>query len=153
MLNLNLGSGGNRKQDYVSVDLHTDADIGLDLTRPLPWKDGEVDNIYSSHVVEHFSREEWERISKEWQRVIKVGGTIEIRCPDIVKVCEKFLDDPTDEFRMMQLYGQQGHDGEFHKNGFTKDSLTASFPDCVATTLAPSTDTELHMMFRKVMKA
>lgn len=147
-----MGSGSSRKQDYVSVDLHTDADIGLDLTRPLPWKDGEVDNIYSSHFIEHLSRKEWELASKEWQRVLKVGGTIEIRCPDIIKVCEKFLLEPTDPYRMMQLYGQQGHEGEFHKNGFTHVSLTESFPECVPTLLVPSSDTELHMSFRKVRR-
>jgi predicted SAM-dependent methyltransferase len=128
MLNLNLGSGTNRKQDYVSVDLYTpEADLGLDLTRPLPFDSESVDNIYASHVIEHFSRAEWDDIKHEWVRVLKPGGTIEIRCPEISKVCKKFLADPTDTFTMMQLYGLQNTPGEYHKNGFTYRSLIADF--------------------------
>jgi predicted SAM-dependent methyltransferase len=150
MLNLNMGSGSNRKQDYVSVDLYTpEADLGIDLTKPLMWDDNTVDNIYASHVVEHFSRDEWELVRKEWARVLKPGGCIEIRCPDIVKVCEKFLKNPDDNFTMMQLYGLQSNEGEFHKNGFTYESLCSSFPDFTPELLEPSTDTEVHARFTK----
>lgn len=150
MLQLNLGSGTNRKQGYISVDLYTpEADLGLDLTRPLPWDDNEVDNIYASHVVEHFSRDEWERIRKEWARVLKPGGTIEIHCPDIEKVCQNYLANPKDPFAMMQLYGLQSTDGEYHKNGFTYGSLCNSFPDMIGELLEPTTETEVHARFTK----
>jgi predicted SAM-dependent methyltransferase len=54
MIALNLGSGDTRVQDHTSVDLHTAADVQHDLTTPLPYADGTVDRIYSSHVIEHF---------------------------------------------------------------------------------------------------
>lgn len=150
MLNLNMGAGTSRAQGYISIDYYApEADLALDITKPLPWGDGEVDNIYSSHCIEHFSRAEWERIRKEWSRILKHGGTIEIRCPDIGKVCRRFIDRPDDSFVMMQLYGLQSNDGEYHKNGFTKESLAASFPGFRADILSPSTDTELHMRFIK----
>ena len=150
MLKLNMGSGTSRYKDYVSVDLYTpEADLGLDITRPLPWKDGEVDCIYASHVVEHFSRDEWELVSKEWYRVLKDGGTIEIRCPDIAEVCKKYLSNPKDPFVMMQLYGLQNTEGEYHKNGFTYGTLCDSFPKMTGELLDPSTDTEVHARFTK----
>lgn len=149
-MKLNLGSGTNRIQDHISVDLYIDeADLGLDLTRKLPFDDESIDAIYSSHVVEHFSRAEWDDIRKDWTRVIKKGGTIEIRCPDIVKVCEQMLANPYDPFTMMKLYGLQSTEGEYHKNGFTQESLTDSFPHMVAELLSPSSDYELHMRFTK----
>lgn len=149
-MNLNLGSGTNRKQGFISVDLYTpEADVQLDLTQPLPYEDETIDNIYASHVVEHFTRDEWEFVRGEWARILKRGGTIEIRCPDIIKVCKKLLLNPEDEFTMKQLYGLQSNDGEHHKNGFTYDSLTKSFPNYTATRLDPSTDTELHVKFIK----
>ena len=150
MLNLNLGSGTSRKQDYLSIDLYTpEADVMIDLTRPLPFDDESVDNIYASHVVEHFSRDEWESIRKDWVRVLKPGGAIEIRCPDIIKVCQKFITNPSDDFNMKTLYGLQTNEGEYHKNGFTVGSLVSSFPDLLSEILAPSTDYELHMRFTK----
>lgn len=150
MLQLNFGSGTTRVQDFISVDLYApEADMGLDLTRPLPYEDEMVDNIYSSHLIEHLSRAEWELARTEWARVLKTGGTIEIRCPNIVLVCERFLRDPNSERLMQQLYGLQTTEGEFHKNGFTRESLEASFPTLKAELLAPSTSTELHMRFTK----
>lgn len=149
-MKLNLGSGTNRKQGFISVDRYTpEADEHWDLTEPLPVEDGSVEAIYASHVVEHFSRAEWDKVSKDWVRVLKPGGTIEIYCPNILAVCEKFVDDPLNEFTLMQIYGQQGDEGQFHKNGFTDVSLEASFPNLKAEVLAPSDITELHMRFTK----
>jgi predicted SAM-dependent methyltransferase len=148
MLNLNLGSGSNRIKDYISVDLYDPAaDIGLDITRRLPWDNRSVDNVYLCHVIEHLSRDEWKSLSNELRRVIKKGGQIEIRCPDIIKSCEKFLQDPTDPFNMQILYGIQTTPGEFHKNGFTKESLMSYFQEFQAELMSPSSDYELHMRF------
>lgn len=152
MLNLNLGSGTNRKQDYISVDYFTEADVNHDLTKTLPYEDESVDNIYACHVIEHFSRADWENIRKDWARVLKVGGKLEIRCPDIIKVCKKLIQNPEDKFNMMTLYGAQHSEGEYHLNGFTEKSLRQSFPDLLSEVLPPSTDYELHMMFTKESK-
>lgn len=149
MLNLNLGSGTTRKQDYLSVDLYADADLEVDLRNPLPFDNETVDNIYACHVIEHFSRDEWEEIYPDWVRVLKIGGTIEIRCPDIVKSCQQLIDNPNELRSLQILYGLQSHDGEYHKNGFTEQSLTEYFMGFDAEVLEPSTDYELHMRFTK----
>lgn len=149
-IRLNLGSGSNRKQDYLSVDMYDPAaDLMIDITRRLPWDDNSVDSIYACHVIEHLSRAEWEFCRKDWARVLKPGGDIEILCPNILKVCEKFINDPTDSYAMMQLYGLQSTPGEFHKNGFMVTSLIESFPDFEIHMLPPTDDTEIHMRFVK----
>lgn len=149
LVNLNLGAGTNRKQDYLSVDFYTDADIKHDLTKPLPYADGTVDNIYACHVVEHFSKAEWEVIAKDWSRVIKPGGCIEIRCPDIVLSAQRLIANPKDPFNIQIIYGNQTTPGEFHKNGFTYASLTEYFPEFTSVLLEPSTDYELHIKLTK----
>ena len=149
MLNLNFGAGTSRKADYINVDYYTDADIKVDLSKPLPWQDNEVDNIIAVHVIEHFTRAEWENASKEWVRILKPGGVIEIYCPDILAVAKSFVRDPDDKYTMMQIYGLQAHPGEFHKNGFTAESLTGSFPTLTHKLLPATDDTELHMTFTK----
>lgn len=151
MTKLNLGSGTSRYQDFISVDLHTDADVKHDLTSPLPYEDESVDEIYSSHVIEHFTRTEWERMKKDWARVIKPGGTIEIRCPDILKLAEQLLDNKSDKsLAITRIYGQQGDEGQLHKNGFYLNSLALDFPGFKAEYLEPSTEYELHMRFTKL---
>lgn len=150
MIRLNLGSGSNRMQDgYVNVDLHTDADLQHDLTTALPYQDNSVDHIYSSHVIEHFSRRQWDFVRKDWARVLKPGASMDLRCPDLFKLCQNFADAPDQFVRLEQIYGQQAHPGEFHKNGFTVQSLTDSFPGFTPTLLQPSSDYELHMRFTK----
>lgn len=145
-MNLNLGSGTSRKQDYISVDLYSDADVHWDLTQPLPLDDGDVDNIYASHVIEHFDKHEWKKISKDWARVLKSGGTIEIHCPDIIQAC---LTVAADIDRLNIIYGNQDTPGEYHKNGFTYKTLCDSFPGFYGELLEPTTDYELHVKLTK----
>jgi len=148
--NLNIGSGTNRKQDYISVDLYTpEADMGLDCSKPLPFDDESVDNIYTSHFIEHLSRAEWIAVYPSWVRVLKPGGTIEIRCPDIQKVCQMMVDDWNNEYNHQRLYGLQSNEGEYHKSGYTEQMLRNCFPTLEAELLEPSTDYELHMRFTK----
>ena len=142
-----MGAGTSRKQDFRSVDLYTEgADVRWDLTQTLPLDDNTVDNIYASHVIEHFSKAEWQLISKDWVRVLKPGGTIEIHCPDIIQAC---LAVAADLSRLNIIYGNQDTPGEFHKNGFTYKTLLDSFPGCYGELLTPSTDYELHVKITK----
>jgi len=48
--------------------------------RDLPFRDGTLDFVYSSHVLEDF--EDWNPVLKEWVRVLKPGGTLVILIPD-----------------------------------------------------------------------
>ena len=55
-LRLNLGCGSNRIEGFVGVDYapSSTVDVLHDLTRaPWPWADNSVDEIVSSHLVEH----------------------------------------------------------------------------------------------------
>jgi hypothetical protein len=82
-------------------------------------------------------------------RVLKKGGTIELRCPDIVKSCRILLEHPEDERLLQIIYGLQHNEGEYHKNGFTEPYLRNCFINLKAEVLEPSTDYELHMRFTK----
>lgn len=150
MTKLNLGAGTSRYQDYTSVDFHQEADIIHDLTQPLPYEDESVDAIYSSHVIEHFTRDEWENISRDWARVLRPGGRLEIRCPDIVKLCQSVVDTVDLDLSITRIYGQQGDEGQLHKNGFTEEIVARSFPDFTYQVLEPSTEYELHMELVKL---
>lgn len=48
--------------------------------RDLPFKDGTVDTVFSSHLIEDF--EDWTPALKEWDRVLKKGGNLIVLTPD-----------------------------------------------------------------------
>jgi len=51
--------------------------------RDLKWfRDGVLDYVYSSHVLEDFDERETEPLMREWLRVIKVGGRLVLLLPD-----------------------------------------------------------------------
>ncbi len=49
----------------------------------LPFPDESVDCLYSSHVLEHFFRDDAEKFLREAHRVLKRGGRIRITVPDL----------------------------------------------------------------------
>jgi SAM-dependent methyltransferase len=48
----------------------------------LPVEDFSLDFVYSSHLLEDYPEEEWNKMLTEWSRVIKPGGFLIILCPE-----------------------------------------------------------------------
>lgn len=61
-----------------------------DARRNLPFPSGGVDAIYSSHFLEHLSREDAARFLSEARRLLKPGGLIRIVVPDLAAVVEGY---------------------------------------------------------------
>ncbi len=68
------GSGNVR--DWSKTFIHN-------LNKKLPWSDGSVDIIYTSHTLEHFSKEEGLALLKECRRVLKKDGIVRVIVPDL----------------------------------------------------------------------
>ena len=67
---------GYTKVGEDAVQLHGDA-------RNLHWfKDGVLDYVYSSHLLEDFTLEETVPVMKEWTRVLKKSGRLILLLPD-----------------------------------------------------------------------
>ena len=161
--NLHIGCGKNILKDWINIDILSKKEIcksyGLEEKDVdgtiyqydifnLPFEAGSVDKILSESNLEHLSFVEEGKIFKEFNRILKKGGVLEICVPDFEKLVKMWLgakDDfkdfyTTDEdnhwfgqyernfterWGMLTacLFGNQAHLGQFHKNAYTKQKL------------------------------
>lgn len=70
--------------NIINVDLNPqfEPDVVADV-RDLPFKDNSADLVWASHLVEHFQHSEAVELLKEWRRVVKPGGQVQIVTPDV----------------------------------------------------------------------
>lgn len=54
-----------------------------DLRKPLPFNDNSVDFVYSSHFLEHLSKQECDKLLKEIYRILKKGAILRLVVPDL----------------------------------------------------------------------
>ena len=89
-----VGFGGDPINELaIRIDLPQPYAVTGDLApqlggdcRDLKWfRDGVLDFVYSSHVLEDFQDTETESILREWTRVLKVGGRIVLLLPDQIR--------------------------------------------------------------------
>ncbi len=125
-IKINLGCGEVPIENYINVDLHDDrADVKMDA-RNLAFADQSVDEIYSSHLLEHLGKHDVPVALKEWARVLKPGGLLRMNLPNLEWCLKNWLSKTEDQrwgFALDTIFGMQKNDGEYHKTGFSKSSL------------------------------
>lgn len=131
---VNLGFGGyhiNFGDEYktITVDIRdeTKPDYRADV-RELPFGDNYFDLVFSSHVLEHLSREDYKIALKEWTRILKPDGELRTIVPNIEWAVEQFkegkaLDPQIKPHVWNVLYGGQSNPFDFHYNGWTEQTL------------------------------
>ena len=129
MTRLDLGCGGSVKPGFIGIDLHPQADVQIDLRERLGYADGSVDEIYAKHLIEHFSEMEWQKIIKDWSRVLKQGGRLTVECPDVSRVFIRWLNNAEGrrDYWTHCIYGQHWIEHMAHKNGFHLEKITQDF--------------------------
>jgi len=99
---LNLGSGTDLRAGWTNLDQHSQNYIKWlteneyyannlpegtvfvkhKLPDRMPFNDNNFDFVFCSHLLEDFSNQDFLKILKDILRVLKVGGTVEIRVPE-----------------------------------------------------------------------
>lgn len=118
---LHLGCGGVRLDGYINVDLHPHdpsipddsrsgcaADVYADM-RQLELADATVDQIFTVHTLEHFTRWEASDMLRQFRRILKPGGALVVETPDFWR-CFAWLLHPRHHRRVQarrQFYGNQ----------------------------------------------
>jgi predicted SAM-dependent methyltransferase len=127
-LRLNLGCGHVALPDYINVDQRDlpGVDIVADLGN-LPLREASAQELYSSHVLEHFSQEDLRRrLLPYWRSLMTSKGLFRAVVPDGETMLARLSAGtyPFEDFREV-LFGAQEYVGDFHYNLFTPDSLHA----------------------------
>jgi ubiquinone/menaquinone biosynthesis C-methylase UbiE len=88
-IRLNLGSGDDRREGYVNVDLRPEvADVVCDVKKLEHWGDATVDAIVAEDLLEHFPTTETNAILEEWARALRPGGTLTVKVPNMLALAE-----------------------------------------------------------------
>ncbi|PZV15274.1 MAG: methyltransferase [Pseudanabaena sp.] len=117
---LNIGCGSVFDQDWINLDVDPySKDVKTwDVRKGLPFADNSLDACYSSHVVEHLTSIEAQKLLGECFRVLKRGGVIRLVVPDLEAIARLYLNTLTQidmrkseaelnyDWMMLELYDQ-----------------------------------------------
>ena len=111
----------------ISVDLNEGADEIGDAT-DIKWltdKYGLADEIHASHMLEHVSHKDTEKVLKNWIDGLKPGGELFLAVPDLEWMVKDWLAAQEQNphkwgKKLTKIYGEQRFPGDAHQTGFTK---------------------------------
>ncbi len=150
---VNIGCGTSTARDWYNIDnspsiLLSRVPLARRLLRLPPWPrdvhrhnvlnglpfaNGSVSVVYSSHTFEHFTYSQSLALTKECFRVLQPGGILRIVVPDLELIVSEYLSDPDPlaSHRLVQrlLLGHTWqdvlHPGAHHSQMFDARSLLA----------------------------
>lgn len=99
-MKIDIGCGKNKRDGFVGVD--NDPNCGADVVASaldLPFEDDSAEEVHSSHLVEHFTPEEAKIFFDEIYRVLKIGGTADIKIDRDWSKKKLFKKDSTHKYR------------------------------------------------------
>lgn len=89
---LNIGCGSNFSNEWTNIDFFQKINVNFcDIRKPLPYPNNVFNATYSSHVLEHLTKDEGERLISEIYRILKKEGICRIVVPDTEKICKEYL--------------------------------------------------------------
>ncbi|MDA8519144.1 hypothetical protein NNO03_22495, partial [Citrobacter sp. Igbk 16] len=118
--------GHVQPEGYINVDARQlpGIDVICDAGN-LFFDDQSLDEIYSAHLIEHFTEVELSRvILPNWLSKLKKGGVLRIVTPDANSMINDYVQGimSFEDLRKV-TYGAQDYEGDFHYNMFSVDYL------------------------------
>ncbi|MBI2627953.1 MAG: methyltransferase domain-containing protein [Candidatus Niyogibacteria bacterium] len=142
-IKIEVGCGRKFRKGYLHCDIRKLPYIDyVCAADKLPFKNGAVDEIYSRHLIEHFSLIEVIKVLEEWNRVLKIKGKIYIICPNLLWHLRQILKGSHKSFYIKKrgennrywgfgsLFGWQQDDYDVHKFGYYFTLLKDLLEEC-----------------------
>lgn len=124
-MKLHLGCGKRHIAGFVHIDAveypHIDHVATIDALPFIP--DNSIELIYTCHVLEHFKRNDVNRVLREWHRVLRPGGILRVSVPDFAKLVEVYLRSRDIRQVIGPIFGRQDYLYNIHYNVFDERSL------------------------------
>lgn len=105
-------------EPYKKIDLVCDI---KDLDKFI--KKDQCKVIRASHVMEHFSHTEIKDLFKMMYKLIEPMGIFHVVVPNLYEQAQKLLETDDQNKLMIEMYGGQKDEYDYHKMGFTPDIL------------------------------
>lgn len=83
IVKIDIGCGSQKREGFIGVDViaFEGVDVVTDLKERWPFEDNSVDEVWSSHTLEHFTGLQRVHFVNELYRIMKVGAKATIICP------------------------------------------------------------------------
>lgn len=132
---LNIGAGKTRKPGFISVDAYNKkADIVAPAHNTGYYQES-VDEIFSSHMIEHIDRAQLNIVISHWYEILKKGGSVTVLVPNAYIYLKEWIDNyDVGNFGHLEDWGTRwimGFEGKgvgmYHTNLFCKETLIRLF--------------------------
>ena len=121
-IKLDIGCGINPAEGYTGVDYYVKGEGIINAPMwELPFNTDTVEEIRSSHALEHCPKRMIPVTLAEWKRVLAPGGRLLLFVPDLEWCVKEWLKRKSNDWYLDTIFGNQDHPGEFHMTGFTDD--------------------------------
>lgn len=125
-MKLNLGCWDTKIPDFAGVDLRKfpSVDFVCSIDNLTFAEDESVEEIYASHVLEHFFYTDTLRVLGEWYRVLKHDGILYVAVPDMELICGLIVEIGFGEWTEKVIYGERLYEHSEHRAGFDFTKLS-----------------------------
>ncbi len=139
---IEIGAGKKPRKGFFTCDIRNLPNVDYVCSADqLPFENDSIDELYSRHVIEHFSLKEFLKVLQEWNRVLKLDGELYIICPNLLWHLRQILDGEHGSFYEKKsgsnhrywgfgsLFGWQQDEYDIHKFGYYFELLKEILQD------------------------
>ncbi len=101
---------------FINVDIldYPTVDVVADILKPLPFETHSIDRIVSVATLEHFNVEDLKTILKEFYRLLKHDGVLEIGVPSLTNIFHYYQEHGCDDLVLRYLHGGLKDEHDIH---------------------------------------
>jgi predicted SAM-dependent methyltransferase len=176
-MKLNLGCGKKILQGYDNIDLNNKCKnvIDCDIRYLQQYANESIEEIILHNVLEHLANKDLRPALKEWNRILKINGIINIHVPNVIGAVKAFLNNKlitigfarhyknwsAEEVLFQMLYGRADILGDNdpiecqHMTGFSYNRLNRFLKECGFEIIKyndnTDTDQNLEIIAKKII--